>query len=260
MPEDTNTQHPVPGPDPDPSQGFRPMFMTTSWTAVVQAGRSNSEEAREALTRLCTTYWSPLYAYLRRSGKSDADAQDLTQEFFHVLLSKNYLNAADRTRGKFRSFLLTALKHFVANQHDRDTAQKRGGGKTLISLDQPLHEEGPGLELPDDLTPADLFERRWAAALFRQTESRLRAEFAAQNKAALFERLKEFLEGETQWGAYAGVARDLGMSSAAVAMAVHRLRHRYAEVLRDEVAQTLVNPTRDEIEEELRHLFTLFNA
>ena len=234
------------------------MFTTTSWTAVVKAGRNDSLEAREALTELCSTYWQPLHAYLRRSGHPDSDAKDLTQEFFYVLLSKNYLNAADRTKGKFRSFLLTALKHFLSNQRDRASAAKRGGGQALLSLDQPLEDEGPTLDPGVELTPASLFERQWAATLFRHTEALLRTDYVSQGKAALFDRLHGFLEGETQWGEYAAVGKELGMSSAAVATAVHRLRHRYAEVLRDEVARTLVNPTHDEIEEELQHLFTIF--
>jgi RNA polymerase sigma-70 factor (ECF subfamily) len=243
---------------PEQNRDFRPMFTTTSWTAVVKAGRSDSLEARDALTRLCSTYWQPLHAYLRRSGHTDSDAKDLTQEFFYVLLSKNYLNAADRTKGKFRSFLLTAFKHFLSNQRDRASAAKRGGGQPLFSLDQPVEDDGPTLDPGVDLTPASLFERQWAATLFRQAESRLRADYASQGKTALFERLHGFLEGETQWGEYGAVGKELGMSSAAVATAVHRLRHRYAEVLREEVAQTLVNPTHEEIEEELQHLFTIF--
>jgi len=242
----------------DQTREFRPMFTTTSWTAVVKAGRSDSMEARDALTRLCSTYWQPLHAYLRRSGHTDSDAKDLTQEFFYVLLSKNYLNAADRTQGKFRSFLLTALKHFLSNQRDRANAAKRGGGQPVLSLDQPLEEDGPTLDPGVDLTPSNLFERQWAATLFRQAESRLRSDYVSQGKAALFERLNGYLEGETRWGEYSAVGKELGMSSAAVATAVHRLRHRYAEVLREEVAQTLVNPTHEEIEEELQHLFTIF--
>ena len=242
------------------TQMFRPMFVTTSWTAVVKAGRSDSAEGKDALTRLCQAYWEPLHAYLRRVGHAEADANDLTQEFFYVLLSKNYLQAADRTKGRFRSFLLTALKHFLCNERDRAMAKKRGGGQTVLSLDAPLDETGATIEVREDESPATLFEQRWAATLFRRAEQRLRADYASQGpaKAALFERLSAFLEGETRWGAYAGVAKDLGLTNAAVAMAVHRLRHRYAEVLREEVADTLVNPTAAEIEEELQHLFTIF--
>src|SRR5262245_29245261 len=127
-------------------QSFRPMFVTTSWTAVVKAGRSDSAEGKDALTRLCQAYWEPLHAYLRRVGHPEADANDLTQEFFYVLLSKNHLQAADRTKGRFRSFLLTALKHFLSNERDRAMAKKRGGGQTILSLDAPLDDTGTTLE------------------------------------------------------------------------------------------------------------------
>jgi DNA-directed RNA polymerase specialized sigma24 family protein len=250
MPHLTNT--------PTQTPAHRPRFTTTSWTAVVAAGRSDSAEAKAALTRLCGTYWQPLHAFLRRLGHNETDAKDLTQEFFFVLLSKNYLRTADRTKGKFRSFLLTALKHFLANERDRIRAAKRGGGQTILSLDQPLDEEGVAFEPGVDLSPATAFERQWASTLFRQVETKLRREYATQNRGALFDRLKAYLEGDTRWGEYAAVAAALQMSSAAVAMAVHRLRQRYAELLREEVAQTLVNPTHSEIEEELRHLFAIF--
>jgi DNA-directed RNA polymerase specialized sigma24 family protein len=252
MPDDSKSH--------DATREFRPMFATTSWTAVVKAGRSDSAEAREALTRLCATYWQPLHAYLRRTGRTDADAKDLTQGFFYVLLSRNYLNAADRTKGKFRSFLLTALKHYLANEHDRATAAKRGGGQALVSLDQSVEGDvsGPGLDPAEELTPSTLYERQWAATLFRRAEARLRADYKAQDRETLFERLQHYLEGETAWGEYSEVGNELGLSSAAVAMAVHRLRHRYAQLVREEVSETLVNPTREEIEEELQYLFTLF--
>jgi DNA-directed RNA polymerase specialized sigma24 family protein len=258
MPDETKSQ------SQDAEREFRPMFATTSWTAVVKAGRSDSAEAREALTRLCTTYWQPLHAYLRRTGRADADAKDLTQGFFYVLLSKNYLNAADRTRGKFRSFLLTALKHYLANEHDRATAAKRGGGQPVLSLSLDPGSEHESLAVAldaataEEMTPSTLFERQWAATLFRRAEARLRSDYRAQNKEALFDRLQCYLEGDTRWGEYAAVGRELGLSSSAVAMAVHRLRHRYAEVVREEVAETLVNPSREEIEQELQYLFTLF--
>jgi len=237
----------------------RPVFTTTSWTAVVVAGRSDSEEAKDALTQLCRTYWKPLHAFIRRLGHSEADANDLTQEFFFVLLSKNYLRAADRTKGKFRSFLLTALKHFLSNERDRATAAKRGGGKIVISLDQPADDDGPAFEPGNsELSPASLFEKQWAVTLFRRAEARLREEYKAKQKGALLDRLKPYLEGDTRWGDYTKAAVELDMTSAAVAVAVHRLRHRYAELLREEVAQTLVRPAPAEIEEELQHLFAIF--
>jgi DNA-directed RNA polymerase specialized sigma24 family protein len=236
------------------------MFTTTCWTAVVEAGRSDSASAKEALTRLCGTYWHPLYAYLRRLGQTEENAKDLTQEFFYLLLSKNYLRAADRTKGRFRSFLLTALKHFLANDKDRQLAAKRGGREIIISLNQPPEDGGALPEPGTDLTPAAIFERRWAATLFRQAENRLRDEYADQRKAELFARLRSCLEGETRWGSYGELAGELGLTSASVAMAVHRMRARYAVLLREEVAQTLVRPTHSEIEEELRHLFEIFGG
>jgi RNA polymerase sigma-70 factor (ECF subfamily) len=229
-------------------------FATTSWTAVAMAGRSDSPQALEAMGRLCKAYWKPLYAYLRRLGKSDQDAKDLTQEFFLRLVSKNYLGAADRRKGKFRNFFLTAFKYFVANEWEREHARKRGGGREFVSLDADTDEDTFHLEPPSGLSPAGAFERQWTMAVFQQARSRLRQEYVAAGKAALFDRLKEFIDDLPDAGSYNNVAADLQMTRHAVTVAVYRLRQRFAEHLRLEVACTLVNPTPAEIERELRHL------
>jgi len=234
-------------------------FNTTSWSAVSAASKPESPEAKEALARLCQTYWEPLYAYLRRVGKSETDAKDLTQEFFYVLLSKNYLGAADRQKGKFRSFLLTALKHFLANEWDRSQAQKRGGGKEIVSLEAARETEGPSVEPASALSPAKTYERRWAMTLFTQTQEKLRQDYVASGKEKIFDALRGFLDEATDTGQYAAASEQLKMSLGAVRMAVHRLRQQFGELVRSEVAATLINPTDQEINEELRHLMEAFS-
>jgi RNA polymerase sigma factor (sigma-70 family) len=224
-------------------------FVTTRWTIVLTAGRTDTTQAQAALEKLCQTYWYPLYAYVRRHGHSPEDAQDLTQEFFAKLIAKNYLRDVDRSKGKFRSFLLVSLKHFLANEWDRSRAQKRGGGQTIVSLDA---ETRYRLE-PADVVSADkIFERRWALTLLDEALKRLRDEYAADGKAKLFEQLKETLTGERSTIPYAKLADRLGTTEGAVKMAVHRLRQRYREILRAEIAETVSGP--EEVDEELRHL------
>jgi RNA polymerase sigma factor (sigma-70 family) len=223
-------------------------FVTTRWTIVLTAGRTDTAQAQAALEKLCQTYWYPLYAYVRRQGHSPEDAQDLTQEFFARLIAKNYLGDVDRSKGKFRSFLLASLKHFLANEWDKSRAQKRGGGQTIVSLDA---ETRYRLE-PADVVSADkVFERRWALTLLDEVLKRLRDEYAADGKTKLFEQLKETLTGERTIP-YAKLGDRLGMTEGAVKMAVHRLRQRYRETLRAEIAETVSGP--EEVEEELRHL------
>ncbi len=200
-------------------------------------------------------YWYPLYAYTRRRGFDAHEAQDMVQGFFARFLSKNYLEGVSAERGKFRSFLLVALNHFLANEHDRAQAQKRGGGQTLISLDEETAEGRYSHEPSSSLTPEVIYERRWALAVMDEALQRLQKEFASTGREAQFERLKGFLEGDVARGAYDLAAADLGVGARAVAMAVHRLRQRYRELVREEVAQTVGKP--DEVEEEMRHLITV---
>jgi RNA polymerase sigma-70 factor (ECF subfamily) len=230
-------------------------FTTTHWSVVLSAGQSTSPRAEAALEELCRAYWYPLYAYVRRQGHSPHDAQDLTQEFFARLLQKNYLGAVARDKGKFRSFLLVALKHFLANEFDRATALKRGGGQTLISLDEQGAEELYALESPTSISPENAFEKRWAITLLERALAQVRSEFIAAGKGGVFEPLKAFLTDGAGSGNYAPVAVELGMTANAVAVAVCRLRQRYREVVRAEIAHTVAAP--EEIEDEMRHLFAV---
>jgi DNA-directed RNA polymerase specialized sigma24 family protein len=227
-------------------------FAATRWSLVLSAKANDSPQSDAALETLCRNYWRPLYAYVRRQGLSPHDAQDLTQAFFARLLEKNYLAAVTPGKGKFRSFLLAALKHFLSNEWDKTRAQKRGGGKPLVSLDYEAAEAGCALE-SSAVAPDAIFDRRWAVTLLERTLARLREEYIADGKVAVFEQLKETLTGEQQSIPYATVARQLASSEGAVKVAVHRLRRRYRELLRAEIADTVSG--QEEIEEELRHLF-----
>lgn len=228
-------------------------FSTTHWSIVLSAGKNPSEGSAEALEKLCRSYWYPLYAYIRRRGHGPEEAEDLTQEFFARLLTSNGLSGVDRARGKFRSFLLAALNHFLANEWDRATAAKRGGAQRLISLDDEDAEERYRLEPGSDATSEKVFERSWARTLLAQALARLRDEFSAVGKADQFEQLKCFLTEETGDGGYTAAAERLKMSTGAVAVAVHRLRQRYRELVRAEIARTVTTPL--EVEEEVHHLF-----
>ena len=219
---------------------------------VLSAGRSDSTHARDALAKLCQTYWYPLYAYVRQRGYPPADAQDLTQEFFARLLEKKTLGAVTREKGRFRSFLLTALNHFLVDEWKKTKAQKRGGGQ-IVSLDAREAETRFGHETADSVTPDILFEQNWALALLDSVYRRLQHEYEAEGRAALFDALKFSLTGERSSVPYAALAARLGMPENTVKVSVHRLRRRYRELLREEVANTVTTP--EEIEEELRCLF-----
>jgi DNA-directed RNA polymerase specialized sigma24 family protein len=227
-------------------------FPSTQWTAVVCAGCGGSESG-QALARLCEDYWFPLYAFVRRSGYAAADAEDLTQEFFAWLLEKHVLAAADRQRGRFRSFLLAAAKNFLANQWDRAHAQKRGGGVNRLSLDFDAGESRLHLEPSHDLTAERLFERQWALTLLDRVMRRLDAEYEASGKGPQFQRIKQALTGDCQRLPYAAWASELGISEEAARQAASRLRKRYRELLREEVAQTLAEPA--DVDQEIRELF-----
>jgi RNA polymerase sigma factor (sigma-70 family) len=229
----------------------RPAFVTTHWSVVLAARDPNSPQSAQALEELCRAYWYPLYAHVRSLGNSPHDAEDLTQAFFARLLEKNYLEVAQRERGRFRTFLLMALKRFLANEWDRARAQKRGGGLGPVPLETDVAEQRYQTEAGG--LPADkMFERRWAVALLAQTMARLRAEFEQAGKHAEFERLKRFLTVQTQDIAYAPVAKDLGVNEANLRVTVHRLRRRFRELFREEILHTVT--TAEDLEEEYRHL------
>jgi RNA polymerase sigma factor (sigma-70 family) len=237
----------------DPRQPSVWRFASTRWSMVAAAGRKESAEARAALAELCQTYWYPLYAYARGRLARPDDAQDLTQDFFAQLLEKDYLQDADPRRGKFRSFLLTAFQRFLAKEHARSTAQKRGGHRRPLSLEFQHGEHRYRHEPADLTTPETLYERRWALTLLEQALARLRQEFTASGKERLFEALKGTLTGDGTDEPYERIGRDLGLSESAIKTAAHRMRRRFRELLRAEVAQTVAAP--EEVEDELRDLF-----
>ena len=234
--------------------GQRFVFATTHWSVVLAAGRTDVPQAQDALEKLCQTYWLPLYAYVRRRGYSPEDAKDLTQEFFAWLLDRNWLARADQQRGRFRSFLLTSFSHFLANEWDKARAQKRGGGQ-VVSLPCNAAEARCGWEPADNLTPEQSFERRWALTLLDQVMDRLSAEYAQAGKGELFGELKPCLLGERAAQPYAALAVKVGMTEGSIKVAVYRLRQRYRQLLRDELANTVAAP--EEVEEEMRYLFAV---
>jgi RNA polymerase sigma-70 factor (ECF subfamily) len=230
-----------------------PTFSTTHWSVVLAAGDTKSPGSKEALERLCGAYWYPIYAYVRRKGYRPEDAQDLTQEFFSRLVSRNYLSVADRNRGKFRSFLLGSLEHFLAREWTKAHAKKRGGGRPVLSLDATDAENRYLREPADELSPDRIFDRRWATALLDQAMSRLREECVAGQRGELFARVEGHLAGEKRDASYADIALELNMSEGAVKVAVHRLRRRYGELVRAEIEHTVAS--REEADEELQYLF-----
>jgi RNA polymerase sigma-70 factor (ECF subfamily) len=229
-----------------------PQFLTTRWTVVLAAGGADAARSGEALEALCRAYWYPLYAWVRRQGRSPEDAEDLTQAFFASLLARRDLGGADRAKGRFRSFLLASMKHFLANERDRARAQKRGGGQPLLALDAGSAETRYALEPSHGESADRVFERRWALTLLDATLARLRAEYARDGKERLFDELKETLAAGRGEVPYAGIGARMGMGEGAVKVAAHRLRRRYREALRSEIADTVASP--GEVEEELRHL------
>jgi RNA polymerase sigma-70 factor (ECF subfamily) len=237
----------------DPAQ-----FATTHWSVVLAAGARGSNEQPEALEKLCRTYWYPIYAYIRRRGAAPEDAMDLTQEFFIRLLQKNYPAQADPAKGKFRSFLLLTLNHFLADEFDKASARKRGGGQVFISLDQEAAEGRYRRELADDLSPERLFERRWAQSILEQGLRRLREEYAAETQPETYAVLKTFEPGEQLTLSYAEAASRLGISESALKSKIHRLRQRHRELVREEIAQTV--STAAEVDEELRHLMAVLSG
>jgi RNA polymerase sigma-70 factor (ECF subfamily) len=234
----------------------RNVFVTTHWSMVLAAG-GESARAQDALARLCQTYWYPLYAYVRRRGHSAEDAQDLTQEFFSRLLQRNWLSNADPAKGRFRSFLLGAMNHFLSDEWDKARAQKRGGGIAPLPLQFDTAEDRFSREPADTATPEQNFERRWALTLLEQVLNHLRAEYEREGRAELFALLNPCLVGDRTAQPYAELASRLGISEGTVKAAVHRLRQRYRQMLRDEIANTIAEP--NEVDEELRHLFAILS-
>jgi len=227
-------------------------FTTTHWSVVIGASERGSPAAEEALSRLCECYWYPLYAYVRRQGHIPEEAQDLTQEFFRRLLAGNFLRTVDPRKGKFRSYLLAAMEHFLAKQWRDARRLKRGGGQRLQSLDE-QHAEVRYLAEPSrEMTAERVFERRWALTVIETAFHRLREEFVTANKQRLFETLQPFLTGEHATKTYGDIAVELDMTPGAVKVAVHRLRTRYGVLIRDEIAQTVSSAA--EVDEELRYL------
>lgn len=228
-------------------------FATTHWSVVLAAGSPESPRYQEALETLCRTYWFPLYVYLRRHGCDAHQAADYTQAFFAHMLEKQSLNRVQPKPGKFRSFLLTALKHFLADARDHDQAIKRGAGRKPLSLDFGAAESQYALDPATQLSPEKVFDRSWALTMLGNTMDRLEAEVVKVNKRELFESLKVYLCGEETAVPYRDAAAKLDMTEGAVKVAVHRLRRRYRELLHDEIAQTV--HTSDQIEEEIQDLF-----
>ncbi|MBV9124434.1 MAG: sigma-70 family RNA polymerase sigma factor [Planctomycetes bacterium] len=247
-------------PIPEPASPRQPAadFATTQWSLVLRAGQRGGQEADEALAALCQRYWFPLYAYVRRRVLDVNEAEDLTQEFFTHLLEKQVLGRASPQRGRFRSFLLTALKNFLANERDRAGAHKRGGGRRRLTFDLDAGESRLGLEPAHDLTPERVFEKQWALTLLEVVMERFQQEIAAAGKTRQFALLKGALTGDRHGLPYTAIAAELGMSEEAARQAAHRLRKRYRELLREEVAHTLAEP--GEVDEEIRCLFEILGS
>jgi RNA polymerase sigma-70 factor (ECF subfamily) len=233
-------------------------FATTQWSVVLTARGDDSPQGVQALERLCRTYWPPLHAYTRRDGYDAAEAQDLTQDFFARFLARDYLQQLRHREGKFRSFLLAYLKNFLSEQRRRAGAQKRGGMYVFVSLDEPAGEHGYVLEPVDELTPDQVFERRWAQTVMQTALNRLRKEFAARGQEVLFARLQDYQPREPGEKSYAQLGEEFAMTEAAIKSAVQRMRQRHRELLREEIAQTVTRP--EEIEEELRYFRALLSG
>jgi RNA polymerase sigma factor (sigma-70 family) len=233
-------------------------FATTHWSVVLSAAQINSSHASQALDKLCRSYWSPLYSYIRRQGHGPEEAQDLTQAFFAKLLERNFWARADRQKGRFRSFLLTALRHFLADERDRVRTAKRGGGVSFVSFDEQAGEEHFHEALGHNLTGEQQFDRQWAATVLEQARAKLRQECVAAGKSELYERVS-LIDGRNESTVpHAVIAQELGMSVSAVKSAISRLRARYGELVRQEVAHTVSDPA--EIEPEIRHLLLVIGT
>ncbi len=246
----------MPDPKATPPSAPAREFATTHWSLVLRAGRRDGADSADALEKLCRAYWFPLYAFARREGCGPEEAQDVTQEFFSRLLAKNFLQTADPQRGRFRSFLLSSFRHMMANERRNAAREKRGGGEQVFSLDEQDAEGRYLLDPADATTPERIFERRWAETVLARVLDRLEAEYTGH--AMRFDDLKVFLVEARGTAAFAEVAARMGVTEAALKSVVHRMRRRYAELFRDEVAHTVENPA--EVEEEIRHMFAVLSG
>jgi len=241
----------VSGPHQEESLHESDWFVTTHWSVVSQAGRDTASASRAALEKLCSIYWFPLYTYVRRKGHDEHDAQDLTQEFFARLLSRNDLAGVHSSQGRFRAFLLAAMNHFLAKEWRKAGTLKRGAGQMPLSFDTALAEHCYAAA-STDATPDRLFDRRWAETLLERAAKELRNEFVVEGREPVFRELNRYLSSPAGAGDYVAVAGKLNMSEAAVAKSVERLRRRYRDLVRREIAQTVSTPA--ELEEEMRYL------
>jgi len=230
-------------------------FRTTHWSVVLSAKNLDSPESEQAIATLCETYWYPLYAYVRRTGYSPEESEDLTQAFFARFLEKRLWECVDQSRGRFRSFLLKTIKNFLADEHDKSMALKRGGGRPLVSLDAQLAEERYGLEPAHDLRPETLFERRWALSVLSTVFGRLEKDYERAGKGELFRVIQAFLAPDFDQADFKSAIERLQMKEGTLRMAIHRLRRRYGQLLQEEVAHTVAH--EDEVEDEIRHLRTV---
>ncbi|HRY51974.1 MAG TPA: sigma-70 family RNA polymerase sigma factor [Candidatus Paceibacterota bacterium] len=246
------------GKESEKAETQRGVFATTHWSVVLAAGDSESPLAAEALEKLCRTYWYPLYVYVRRRGYEAPDAQDLTQDFFYRLLDRDWLAQVDRRKGKFRSFLLVAMNHFLANEWDRAKTVKRGGRIFFQAYQDDAYEERFQEDASGERSPEQLYEQHWALALLETVLVRLREEATTTGRLEQFNELKGFLTGEKRSMTYADLAAKLSATEAALKMAVQRLRRRYGELLREEIANTVADP--NDVEDELRHLMTVLSG
>ncbi len=235
-----------------PEEAVLTRFDTTSWSLILRAASDDDDEARLALALLCEHYWYPVYAYVRRQGVSAADAEDLTQGYFARFLEKGVVRDAQRDRGRFRAFLLASVRHFLSNERDRERAKKRGGGRRLVSLDAEAAENRLASEPADPSTPETQFERIWAHTLLERVHERLATESARRGTAERYERLRPFLVGAEPEAGYDEIAREWGVGESAVRVALHRLRRRFGDVLREEIGRTVDEP--GDVDDELRHL------
>ena len=254
---ETTSAHSLVTPSSEAGEGRR-VFVTTHWSVVLTAGRSDTTRARAALEQLCRNYWHPLYAYVRRAGHSREEAQDFTQEFFARLLAQNAVARANPARGRFRSFLLASLKHFLANEWAKAHARKRGGHAQFLALDFDTAETRCAQPAAPGDSPDRAFDRQWALALLDVVLGRVRKEYADSGRDELFVGLKDTLTGGRSEIPYRDLAARLGLSEGAVKVAAHRLRQRYRDLLREEIASTVAGP--EEAEEELKHLFAALSA
>jgi RNA polymerase sigma factor (sigma-70 family) len=247
-------------PEPEKPKESRPNpnFDTTHWSLILAAADRATPRADDALAELCRSYWYPLYAFIRRRGHDPDQAADLTQEFFARLLDKQYLRSVDRSKGRFRAFLLSACKNFLANEHDHAIAQKRGGGRCPVSIDLRDAEGRFRAEPAHDLTPERLFERGWALTVLEQSLELLETEARTGGKSELYVRLKGILTGAEDRASYAQIAKAVGMTEPAVKKAAERLRKRYREILRTRIAQTVGDG--DQVDDEIRALFSVLSS